>query len=70
VEVAELRMGSGLGGRGLAILTGELTDIEAAAEIAMQSLAGRSGTLCHSIISNVHDQFAERLEESSRFFRK
>jgi hypothetical protein len=49
-------------------LTGERTDIEAAAEIAMQSLAGRSGSLCHSIISNVHDQFAERLEESSRFF--
>jgi microcompartment protein CcmL/EutN len=68
VEVAEMRIGSGLGGRGLAILTGERTDIEAAAEIAMRSLAGRNGTLCHSIISNVHDQFAERLEESSRFF--
>jgi microcompartment protein CcmL/EutN len=68
VEIAEMRIGSGLGGRGLAILTGERTDIEAAAEIAMRSLAGRSGTLCHSIISNVHDQFAERLEESSRFF--
>src|SRR5262245_49622715 len=68
VEVAEMRIGSGLGGRGLAILTGGRTDIEAATEIAMRSLAGRNGTLCHSIISNVHDQFAERLEESSRFF--
>ena len=34
VEVAELRLGNGLGGRGLAILTGERTDVEAAAEIA------------------------------------
>ena len=68
VEVAELRIGSGLGGRGLAILTGARTDVEAAAEIATQSLAGRSVTLCHSIISNVHEQFAERLGESSRFF--
>jgi bacterial microcompartment shell protein len=68
VEVAELRIGSGLGGRGLAILTGALTDVEAAAEIATQSLAGRNVTLCHSIISNVHEQFAERLGESSRFF--
>ena len=68
VEVAELRIGSGLGGRGLAILTGARTDVEAAADIATQSLAGRNVTLCHSIISNVHEQFAERLGESSRFF--
>ena len=68
VEVAELRIGSGLGGRGLAILTGDRTDVEAAADIATQSLAGRNVTLCHSIISNVHEQFAERLGESSRFF--
>ena len=58
VEVAELRLGNGLGGRGLAILTGERTDVEAAAEIAGKSLAGRNVTLCHSIISNVHEQFA------------
>ena len=69
VEVAELRLGNGLGGRGLAILGGTRTDVEAAAEIAGRALAGRSGTLCHSIISNVHEQFAERLEESSRFFK-
>jgi microcompartment protein CcmL/EutN len=68
VEVAELRIGSGLGGRGLAILTGALTDVEAAADIATKSLAGRNVTLCHSIISNVHGQLAERLGESSRFF--
>jgi microcompartment protein CcmL/EutN len=68
VTVAELRIGSGLGGRGLAIFGGELTDVEAAADIAAKSLAGRNVTLCHSIISNVHEQFAERLEESSRFF--
>jgi microcompartment protein CcmL/EutN len=68
IEVAELRLGSGLGGRGLAILTGDRTDIEAAADIATRSLAGRDVTLCHSIVSNVHEQFAERLGESSRFF--
>jgi microcompartment protein CcmL/EutN len=68
VELAELRLGNGLGGRGLAILTGDLTDVEAAAEIAERSLAGRNVTLCHSIVSNVHEQFAERLGESTRFF--
>jgi microcompartment protein CcmL/EutN len=68
VEIAELRMGNGLGGRGIAILTGELSAVEAAAEIAARCLAGRNVTLCHSIVSNVHEQFAERLGESSRFF--
>jgi microcompartment protein CcmL/EutN len=68
VELAELRLANGLGGRGLAILTGELTDVEAAAEIAGRSLAGRNVTLCHSIVSNVHEQFADLLGESTRFF--
>jgi microcompartment protein CcmL/EutN len=68
IEIAELRIGSGLGGRGLAILTGALTNVEAAADIATKSLAGRDVTLCHSTIANVHEQFAERLGESSRFF--
>jgi bacterial microcompartment shell protein len=68
VELAELRLGDGLGGRGVAVLTGKLTDVEAAAEIARRTLAGRNVTLCHSIVSNVHDQFATRLEESTRFF--
>jgi bacterial microcompartment shell protein len=68
VELAELRLGNGLGGRGVAVLTGELTDVEAAAEIATRSLTGRNVTLCHSIVSNVHDQFASRLDESTRFF--
>jgi microcompartment protein CcmL/EutN len=67
VEVAEMRLGSGLGGRGLAILTGERTNVEAAADIASRSLAGRNVTLCHSIISNVHEQIAAHLGESTRF---
>lgn len=70
IAVAEMRFGSGLGGRGFAILTGVRTDVEAAAEIARKSLAGRDVTLCHSIISNVHEQFAEQLGKSSRFFSK
>ena len=68
VDVAEIRLANGLGGRGLAMLAGELSDVEAAAEIAADSLAGRDVTLCHSIVSNVDHQFASRLDESTRFF--
>lgn len=68
VEIAEMRIGNGLHGRGLAILAGELTDVEAAAEIAQQVLAGRNVTLCHSIVSNVHEQFASHVTNTTRFF--
>ena len=68
VDLAELRLANGLGGKGVAMLAGELTDVEAAAEIALRVLAGRDVTLCHSIVSNIHEQFASRLTESSRFF--
>jgi microcompartment protein CcmL/EutN len=70
VKIGEIRLANGLGGRGLAILTGELTDVEAAAEIALRVLTGREVTLCHSIVSNVDPLFAERLGQSSRFFPK
>ncbi len=70
IEVAEIRLGNGLGGRGVSILTGERTDVEAAADAAARALASRTGTLCHSIISNVHEQIASRLGESSRFFKR
>jgi microcompartment protein CcmL/EutN len=70
VKLAEIRLANGLGGRGLALLTGELTDVEAALEVAQRTLAGREVTLCHSIVSNVDGQFAERLGQSSRFFPK
>jgi microcompartment protein CcmL/EutN len=68
VKVAEIRLANGLGGRGVAMLTGELTDVEAAAEIAQRALAGREVTLCHSIVSNIDEQFAARLDNSTRFY--
>ena len=68
VRVAEIRLANGLGGRGVAMLTGELTDVEAAAEIAQRALAGREVTLCHSIVSNIDEQFAARLNNSTRFY--
>jgi microcompartment protein CcmL/EutN len=68
VQIAEIRLGDGLGGRGLAILAGDLSDVEAAADVAINALAGRNVTLCHSIVSNAHEQFTSRLGESSRFF--
>jgi microcompartment protein CcmL/EutN len=68
VDLAELRVGNGLNGRGLAVLTGDLTNVEVAAEIARGVLSGRNVTLCHSIVSNVHEQFAGHVANTTRFF--
>ena len=69
VEVAELRFGNGLGGRGVAILTGELTDVEAAADIAGKSLAGRNVTLVpFDRFERARTVCRSRIAESSRFF--
>lgn len=68
VELAELRVGNGLNGRGLAVLTGDLTNVQVAAEIAGNALDGRNVTLCHSIVSNVHEQFAGHVSNTTRFF--
>jgi microcompartment protein CcmL/EutN len=68
VDLAELRIGNGLNGRGLAVLTGDLTNVEVAAEIANRALSGRNVTLCHSIVSNVHHQFADHVTKTTRFF--
>jgi microcompartment protein CcmL/EutN len=68
VDLAELRVGNGLNGRGLAVLTGDLTNVEVAAEIAGSALSGRNVTLCHSIVSNVHEQFAAHVTNTTRFF--
>lgn len=67
VELLELRLGDGLGGKGLALLTGERADVEAAIEIAERALAGRAGGLCHAIISRIDAALAGRIEQTTRF---
>jgi microcompartment protein CcmL/EutN len=69
VNLKEIRLADGLGGKGIAVLTGERTDVEAAVEIAARALAGRSGTMCHSIVSRIDDALAGELGKSTWFAR-
>ena len=64
----ELRLANGLGGKGLALLTGSRHDIEAAVEVATAALAGRDVKLCHSIISRIDSALAENIDSSTRFY--
>ncbi len=67
VNLMEMRLADGLGGKGVAYLTGDRSDVEAAVEIASMALAGREGQLCHSITSRVDERVSASLGEASYF---
>lgn len=70
VELQEMRLADGLGGKGVSLLAGDLRDVQAAVEIATQTLAGRDVVLCKSMVSNIDAEFASRMAVSTRFHRK
>ena len=67
VNLQEMRLGDGLGGKGIAGLTGERKDAEAALDIATGALAGRDVQLCHSIVSRIDEALAAEVARSTRF---
>lgn len=70
VELIEFRAGGAqLGGRGLAILQGDLTDIEAAQEIALASLETRGIPAQHRVLTAPHDALLQQISVSTRFDR-
>jgi microcompartment protein CcmL/EutN len=62
VSIVEIRLGDGLGGRGLTHLTGRLEDIQAAAEAAQSA-----GSTSAAIIPAQHDDLRRRVDETTRF---
>lgn len=66
VEIVELRLGDGLGGRGVAQLCGHQADIEAAVEAALRAVSPRH-TAKHAIIPRRADALRACLDQSSEF---
>ncbi len=70
VELIEFRAGGAqLGGRGLALLQGDLYDIEAAQEIALASLETRGIPAQHRVLTSPHDALLRQIAGSTRFDR-
>lgn len=67
VTLVQLRLGDGLGGKGLAYFTGEQADVEAAMELGCARIANRSSPACSTIIPRWDDAVRERLARSTRF---
>lgn len=68
VEIMELRLGDGLGGKGLLHLTGRIHDVEAAIEIGTGVIAERDITVRTTIIPQLHHEMGSRIARATRFF--
>ncbi|HEX5856122.1 MAG TPA: BMC domain-containing protein [Thermoanaerobaculia bacterium] len=71
VELVELRVGDGLGGKAIASLWGETHDVEAAIDLARASFerAGAQGSST-AVIPRADPSVREALGSGSRFFRE
>lgn len=68
VGLIEFRAGDPrMNGRGLAILQGDLYDIEAAQEIALSALETRGIPAQHRVLTSPHDALLSQLTVSTRF---
>ena len=67
VELVEIRLGDGLGGKGLAHFVGLQADIEAAIQTGLARLSGRSIKICTAIIPRADDGVLTTQSESTRF---
>jgi microcompartment protein CcmL/EutN len=67
VTIVEIRLGDGLGGKGITQLTGLLTDVEAAMEAGIRAIETMDPAFRTMIIPVQHAGIAERVGHSSRF---
>jgi len=71
VELIQLRLGDGLGGRGIALLWGETHDVEAALELAeAAAFEGCTDSLSTSIIRNADEEVVAAFEQGTTFFKE
>jgi microcompartment protein CcmL/EutN len=71
VELVELRVAEGLGGRGLASLWGKQHDVEAAIELATRAFERAQREGCSAaVIANADPEVGRALRSGSRFFKE
>ena len=68
ITLLSIRLSDGLGGKGLVLLAGLVSDVEAAVELVKQGLEGTT-LLQAVVIPQLHDDFAQNIFGSTHFFR-
>jgi microcompartment protein CcmL/EutN len=75
VELVELRLADGLGGKAIATLWGDIHDVQAAAELAQRAFAGHARShrptgdeLAFAVIANADEETKDAVRAGTRFF--
>jgi microcompartment protein CcmL/EutN len=63
-------LGDGLGGKGLALFTGAVHDVQAAMEIGVSRVRDRQTWIQQTVIPILHEDVARKVAESTRFRAK
>ncbi|MBU0640669.1 MAG: BMC domain-containing protein [Planctomycetes bacterium] len=69
VHVREIRLGDGLGGKGIVWCTGAVADVQAAIDIGTGAIADRQTAPWSTIIPALHEEMQREIRATSRFRR-
>jgi microcompartment protein CcmL/EutN len=69
VTIIEIRLGDGLGGKGITHLAGVLHDVQAAVEAAVAVATRVDGTVCHSIIPIQHAELRKQIGKATGYYK-
>lgn len=67
VALLEIRMADGLGGKGYALVSGEVEDVEAAVGIGVASLPTPELLVAQVVIPRIHREMAENISQAAEF---
>ncbi len=67
VTLMEVRLADGLGGKGIVLFTGKVSDVEAAIEISDEALKDGGQMLRHVVIPQLHSDIAKIVRANTRF---
>lgn len=67
VALPAVRLADGLGGKGYAVFTGPVAEVEAAVEAAVERSTPTGHLLRHVVIAQIHDEMRRNLADDLRF---
>jgi microcompartment protein CcmL/EutN len=67
VQLVEIRLGDGLGGKGIALFSGNLEDLQAAVEAGVEAAERSGGQTRSVVIPSQHEDLRKHLEDSTLF---
>lgn len=70
VRVVEIRLGDGLGGKGVIHVSGTVHDVQAAVEAALAAVTRPGVTVRHTIIPALDEELRQNIDRSTAFYEK